>query len=28
VLEGIDKVNGHPTEKGMEQIKNQVLMGL
>ena len=25
VLEDVDKQNGHPTEKGMEDIKNQVL---
>ena len=24
-LSGIDKVNGHPTELGMEQIKDQIL---
>lgn len=25
LLKDIDKVDGHPTEKGMEQIKNQIL---
>ena len=24
-LSGVDKINGHPTELGMEQIKNQIL---